>query len=358
MKDPPINTRVRSTRMPSLTTKACVGTCKSSINYKLEEVCFRNSNIDEAKTKRAAEVNEWAKSKILNPEPTWNLSVQAKKPTIESRTMENFVGDRSRAFAYNYRAESLDPVRIQEPIDKPTKFHLSRTSVSAATTYRNKQSSDPIQEGIFRRLEEIPVNVKLAEKVEWNSMTAHSAKERDMKLVSLTNESKSNTTKNSKLLSKANYVSPSDREMLCQRTLRDQKCAGTFDPASRNSKEAVNDRSLPKHYGTARKSTRYSTSEHSGVWELNKAENRCAEILVIFVLTINTNNTESSLSHRRCDSYSEYQFYRYMWSDTGSSVYDSLGDIKKFHDPEKKIYVGPETPPERWGAMDASRTKL
>jgi hypothetical protein len=49
---------------------------------------------------------------------------------------------------------------------------------------------------------------------------------------------------------------------------------------------------------------------------------------------------------------------RYMWSDTGSSIYDSIGDIKKFHDPEKKIYVGPETPPERWSVMDASRPKL
>lgn len=292
MKDAPTNKR-----MPYLTTKACVGTCKSPMNYKLEESCFRNRDIDVTKSKRVAEVNEWAKSKILNPEPSWNLSVQAGKPTVESRTMENFVEDRSRAFAYNYRAESLDPVRIQEPIDKPTKFHLSRTSVSAATTNRNRQSSDPIQVGIFRRVEEIPVNVKLSDKVEWNSLTTHSTKEREMRLVSLTNESKTNTTKISKFLSKANYISPAAREEICQKTLREQKCAGTFDPASRFAKEAVENRSMPKHYGTARKSTRYSTSEHSGVWELNKAENRCYLALCVVSLpypffTTYTNNTE------------------------------------------------------------------
>jgi hypothetical protein len=270
MKDAPSNKR-----MPYLTTKACVGACKSPMNYKLEDNCFRNGDIDQTKSKRVAEVNEWAKSKILNSEPTWNLSVQAGKPTVESRTMENFVGDRSRAFAYNYRAESLDPVRIQEPIDKPTKFHLSRTSVSAATTNKNRQLSDPIHEGIFRRVEEIPVNVKLSDKVEWNSMTSHSTKEREMRLVSLTNESKTNTSKNSKFLSKANYISPTAREEICQKTLREQKCAGTFDPALRSAKEAAENTSLPKHYSTARKSTRYSTSRHSGVWELNKAENRC-----------------------------------------------------------------------------------
>ena len=271
MKDAPINKR-----MPYLTTKACVGTCKSPMNYKLEESCFRDNHIDETKSKRVAEVNEWAKSKILNPEPSWNLSVQAGKQAVESRTMENFVGDRSRAFAYNYRAESLDPLRIQEPVDKPTKFHLSRTSVSAATTNKNRQLGDPIQVGIFRRVEEIPVNVKLSDKVEWNSMTSHSSKEREMRLVSLTNESKTNTTKNSKSLSKSNYISPTAREELCQKMLREQKCAGTFDPASRLAKEAVENKYLPKHYGTARKSTRYSTSEHSGVWELNKAEKRCS----------------------------------------------------------------------------------
>jgi hypothetical protein len=287
-------------RMPYLTTKACVGACKSPMNYKVEDNCFHNGDIDQIKSKRVPEVKKCAKSKILNPEPTWNLSVHAEKPTVESRTMENFVGDRSRAFAYNFRAESLDPVRIQEPIDKPTKFHLSRTSVSAATTNKNRQLSDPIQEGIFRRVEEIPVNVKLSDKVEWNSLTSHSTKEREMRLVSLTNESKTNTTRNSKFLSKANYISPTAREEECQKTLRVQKCAGTFDPASRSAKEAVENRSLPKHYCTARKSTRYSTSEHSGVWELNKAENRsilAQNCLCIIILRSTQFITEANYRH-------------------------------------------------------------
>ena len=43
---------------------------------------------------------------------------------------------------------------------------------------------------------------------------------------------------------------------------------------------------------------------------------------------------------------------RYMWSDTGSSSLISVGDIRKYHDPEKKFAVGPETSPTRWTSKD------
>ena len=45
-----------------------------------------------------------------------------------------------------------------------------------------------------------------------------------------------------------------------------------------------------------------------------------------------------------------------MWSDTGCSSHDSDGDIKKYHNPEKKFYVGPETSPYRYQTARPSTT--
>jgi len=44
----------------------------------------------------------------------WNKSNQIEKPIYESRKMENFVHDRTFPYQYNFRAESLDPQRLNE----------------------------------------------------------------------------------------------------------------------------------------------------------------------------------------------------------------------------------------------------
>jgi hypothetical protein len=51
-------------------------------------------------------------------------------------------------------------------------------------------------------------------------------------------------------------------------------------------------------------------------------------------------------------SHYNYFQYRYMWSDTGSSALNSVGDTRKYHNPEKKFSVGPETSPTRWSSKD------
>ena len=48
---------------------------------------------------------------LLGP---WSKSTKVEKPICESRRMENFVADRSGPYQYNYRAESLDPLKIIE----------------------------------------------------------------------------------------------------------------------------------------------------------------------------------------------------------------------------------------------------
>lgn len=46
-----------------------------------------------------------------------------------------------------------------------------------------------------------------------------------------------------------------------------------------------------------------------------------------------------------------------MWSDTGSFIYDSRGDVKTYHDPEKKCSFGPETIPHRYFSNDTQSFK-
>ena len=55
--------------------------------------------------------------------------------------MENYVQDRSKMYQYNFRAESLDPLRNLEPIDKPTKFHISRQLESTAQSILAERGS-------------------------------------------------------------------------------------------------------------------------------------------------------------------------------------------------------------------------
>ena len=266
-------TKAKSYKMPPLNPKVSVGTSKSPMDYKLHQSCFLKTDIPEEKRIRVAEVNESAKSKILQTKAIWDKSTLATNPLVESRTMENFVGDRSKAFAYNFRAENLDPMRIEEPIDRPTKFHISRTTVSEASLMQSRQINDPIQLGTFRRVEEMPTNANLQDKVEWNSMTSHTTKDSDKRLVMLTSESRSHSVKISKVLTKLDYVSPCERVELYNKALRDQKTSGTFIPASKAVRK-VTDRSQVKNSHAIERSTRYSTSHHSGVWELNKIENR------------------------------------------------------------------------------------
>ena len=260
---------------PFLTSKIRIGSCKGPICYKLHQAGFHRSEIPQAKVNRVNAVNKWSKSKILTSDPNWNGSTTHLNPLVESRSMENFVHDRSKAYQYNFRAESLDPLRTLEPIDQPTKFHISRTLVSTATLKMTRRMNDLdlVQQGTFRRTEEIPINVNLYEKDDWNNTTSTSQKERDNKLFTLTNKSRASTAKISKIMTSSGYINPVEIEEKYQNTLREKKSMRSFVPASKIVTEAVDTRSL-RNVNAIEKSTRYTTSQHSGVWELNKTENR------------------------------------------------------------------------------------
>jgi hypothetical protein len=260
--------------VPYLTAKPRIGTCKGPINYRLNQTSFHRSEISDAKKKRVDEVHDCLKSKILSKSNTWEKSTAHLSPVVKSRSMENHVKDRSNAYQYNYRSESLDPLRIQEPIDMPTKFHISRTSSSSLKLNQTRQMNDFLQQGKFRRTEELPVNLRLLDKLEWNSLTSISIKDKDKKLESMTKTSKAFTNKVSRSFSKEDHIGPLQSQKLYANSLRKDKSEGTFVPASRYLEDTTVINNGVRNEIAVEKQRGYVTSHHSGVWELNKAENK------------------------------------------------------------------------------------
>ena len=73
-----------------------------------------------------------------------------------------------------------------EPIDRPTKFHVSTTRHEDALKITSTMKSDPIQRRNFRRTEEMPVNEKLVGKPAWNSTTVLTIKTQSETLEKMT----------------------------------------------------------------------------------------------------------------------------------------------------------------------------
>ena len=253
--------------MPFLHAKIRSGTCKGPLNFKKNQKGFLNADVRDEVWRRKDNVLDWKKSKVLDVNESWNKTFPTNlHPVPESRTSENYVHDRSKAYAYNYRAESLDPLLMDEPIDKPTKFHISRTSSSAALTSQMRLLHEPIQRGQLRRTEEIPVNIKLANKPEWNAMTAVSPKDRNNNMNEFTMKSRSHSKRISTAMSSLDYINPLKSEVIYHATLRRQKTAGTFTPASfldGVDHRPVDPKDLMNRYAIERPRT-YNVVEHSG----------------------------------------------------------------------------------------------
>lgn len=194
--------------------------------------------------------------------------------------MENHVQDRGGQYQYNFRAESLDPLRTMQPIDKPTKFHIStQLECSAKDLASTLRDGEPIFRGNHKRVEEMPVNVKLTESVPWNSGVVLPKKVYDSNHNKLTATATVKCQNNrSKYLDESKYVSPMNSTKKLQDTVRDRKLEGTFEwkkliNRDRALDEPV-DRRLLKNRCPTEKPQSTTSNQHSGVWGMNKAEGR------------------------------------------------------------------------------------
>lgn len=297
-----------------------IGNAKGPTNYQHSQTVFHHDDIPPDKRNRKHDVLEWKKSKILSIDKhNWNQSNQTDIPFCERRTMENHVHDRSNRYNYNYRSESVDYLRNKEAIDKPTKFHISQQLESTATnliaTTRSNLNNNLLDTGYLKRTEPMPINPNLEGSKEWNaSTTTVSRRQFQHKLEQMTQLAKETTAKKNLVFGTVfPYESPMESSIKYQEKVRLQKAEGRFDRTLHIDRPAtvpvdrtqLRNRYLVGKPGSGSGSGKYSTHEHSGVYEYNAAERRD------------------------------------MWSDTGSYEPESKGDVITYHNTYSYNFEGP-----------------
>ncbi len=282
-----------------------IGSCKAPISYGPAQVVFHHDDIPKANRARKAEVMDWKKSKILsNDRGAWNISTDPQVPVCERRQMENFVNDRSKKYTFNYRAESVDSLRNLEPIDKPTKFHISSQLERTASHIESLKQQSLLNRGQYRRTEEMPVHGRANDVGSWNNSTTITTKEISTGLNKLTTKCMTRTsTANSQILGRSGrYTSPMQSTQNQIEQVREQKREEFFDPRLYLNRPRTNEATRKQtnqayNHEAVERNVSYKTDRHTGVWQYNASENK------------------------------------HMWSDTGSFDFNSRGDQSFTHNP-------------------------
>jgi hypothetical protein len=300
---------------PYLRAKMTIGSCKGPVDYNMGQAVFHHDDIPDSRRKRADEVKDWKSSKILSiNRGNWNKSMDPNIPICERRRMENHVRDRSKPYQYNYRSEYLNFAKATDPLDLPTKFHISAQLEVDAEKIRQKMIEDRVSRGQFTRTGEMPVHPNLLDKDPWDFGMVLTPEVRQQCLDIKTDKARAWTAKsNDRILKQsASYVGPMARVKQLTKTIRAQKKAGTWSIPTETKQMELHeqepiDKSTFINRQAVEKSTRYKVEEHTGVYEFNKMEGK------------------------------------YMWSDTGSYDFASRGDTIKCYNPDRYNLEGPTT---------------
>ena len=156
----------------------------------------------------------------------------------------------------------------------------------------------------------MPIHPNLIDEPLWNSGTTLNPKERDANLERMTIASRAATAKKNRRVGQSTrYKSPYEQSHEIMDNVRKMKAAGTFnkeeDHTHIHHSTQAKEKLVFKNRNAVESSRKYATTKHSGVWEYNKEEGR------------------------------------YMWSDTGSFVYESRGDVTQVHNPDALNLEGP-----------------
>jgi hypothetical protein len=298
-----------------LRAKIQIGSCKNPVTYGSKQVVFHQDEVPIAKRERANTVRDFKASKILSTDKLeWDKHNPASmgRPVCERKFLTNFVKDRSNPMAYNYRAENMWP-HIPEPVDKPTKFHVSTMTEKQAKEIIQRQNSDPVYRGYHCRTKERYSHESLKDKEPWQQGTM--------------SDNRLNTARSSEFFAKArrnslhkttavsDYISPMARSSKLANDVRKAKEAGPYNPKKSKlvhgeEEEKVDRKALVNRFANE-PSRKYKVNRHSGVWEYSRMENA------------------------------------YMWSDTGSYDYNSKGDSETTYNPDAFNLAGPTLPATR-----------
>lgn len=290
-----------------LRAKIQIGSVKGPLTYKPQQTVFHHDDISVEKRNRKNEIKAFVSPNLLSAERgDWDISNHVEKKLYVKKHGENFARDRSNPYIYNYRAEVLPPKNIP-PIEKPSKFQVTTQLESQVKEILDIRQEDPINRGIFPRMTEMPIHPKLADAKLWNYSTEILKEDRIANFNKINTQAMENSQKKIPELVKPDYVSPVGLTERLKEEVRRQKKLGIFTtdkPVYMPPEEPVDRKSLKNRYAIEA-SRKYKTTKHSGCWEYNTT------------------------------------FGQYMWSDTGSFVYDSPGDIVIVHNPDAYIMEGP-----------------
>ena len=199
---------------------------------------------------------------------SWNKSTLTPNPRTESRKIEVIITDRSKS--NSHRAGLFGPTQNQEPMNNLT---LGRTSHPSKSSYQPSNATSNSSQKVSRSTVGSTTFPAVIDRLKWNPVTILTAVEMDKKLVALTAGSKSHSIYSSKALIKNHYLNPTQREESYNALVRERKSAGTFSLSLKANVKSI-DPPQPSALMKITKSSRYSTSQHSGVWEFNTIEKR------------------------------------------------------------------------------------
>jgi hypothetical protein len=311
-----------------LHSRVRIGSCKNpDVNYKSKGKAFHKDDTPQYARDRVAEVKEWASSKILRVDhnPEWSRESKLPRLLCERVGMTNHANDRSRAMQYNFRAEVNMPKNIQ-PIDKPGKFHISTMLDKEAIAIAKTMREDRLQRGHFYRNQEMPVHPKLVDVAPWASSNVVDSNLKQQKYEAKGERAKKNTSKVNAELNDPElaYSTPYQQSKTISKLVREKKRNGTFTSSSsifKKEDEKV-DRSDFRNHFVLEPSRKFVTHHHSGVWEHNKMDGKM------------------------------------MWSDTGSYIRDSNGDVQRSHNPDGYNFTGPNLAPAPFTVAKEKRINL
>ena len=179
--------------------------------------------------------------------------------------------------------------RLDSSLEKFRNYNYRAESIDCL---KRKNDNDKI---IFKQTQEIPNNIKLIDATPWNFETSYNHKKMDKLNNEKTQRALTSCVSKRSLIK--NYTSLIDSSLNKTQTMRKLLLP---QPESPEETEIH----IPK-YNTRSSTNTYTYTKHSGVWEFNPIAGRM------------------------------------MWSDTGSFVYDSPGDIVLRHDPGAHSFAGP-----------------
>mmetsp|Transcript_6881 Transcript_6881/g.8242 ORF Transcript_6881/g.8242 Transcript_6881/m.8242 type:complete len:200 (-) Transcript_6881:144-743(-) len=196
-------------------------------------------------------------------------------------------------YQYNYRAEQLPP-KNPEFLQKPHKFKIDVMDPSTREAILIRKDQDSVAAGRAKRVEELPNHSDLVDKSSWNGSTSVPS-EQNLRHVK------------KRVINLKNYTPPHELPLPKGNLAKTQEDYEQPIHSVNRETYRVGQPKICKRSRNIRNKHLIRKTYHSGVFAFNENEGL------------------------------------WMWSDTGSCIFNSTGDIIKVKDPTAPNFASPTT---------------